>query len=121
MIQLRVDFNARGRGGLVKASLARTDAPLRPGDWVLAIDPDEDMQFDAQVREVDEQTGKVYLDILWEPAACVASVMSGPYQAALSSATVSLIATDRTSAAFDPGHAALVKPAKPAALHVAPR
>ena len=66
MINVKVDFNARGRDGLVKASQRRADGLLGVGDQVLAVDPDEDMSFAAEVAEVDAGTGRVLLDVRWE-------------------------------------------------------
>lgn len=68
MTTVTVDFNALARDGLVKASRRRADGPVQVGDRVLAVDPDEGMEFDADVVEVDEESGRIYLRVLWEPA-----------------------------------------------------
>ncbi|HZJ04615.1 MAG TPA: hypothetical protein VFD59_03990 [Nocardioidaceae bacterium] len=66
MISVRVDFNSRGRDGLVKASQRRAQEPVHVGDHVLAVDPDEGMSFDARVAEVDDDTGRILLEVDWE-------------------------------------------------------
>lgn len=63
---MTVDFNARGRDGLVKASRRRADGPLGVGDKVVAVDPDEGMEFDAEVDSIDDTTGRVYLRVHWQ-------------------------------------------------------
>jgi hypothetical protein len=66
--RVRVDFNSRGAGGTVRASKRRADGQLTVGDIVEAYDPAEpDMTFDATVAEVDEESGRVLLDVHWEP------------------------------------------------------
>jgi hypothetical protein len=65
---VKVDFNALARDGLVKASRRRADGPVQVGDRVLAVDPDEGMEFDADVVEVDDDSGRIYLRVIWEPA-----------------------------------------------------
>jgi hypothetical protein len=67
MITVIVDFNARARHGLVKASPRHADGPVMVGDRVRAVDPDEKgMSFEATVRSIED--GRMYLDVDWEPA-----------------------------------------------------
>jgi hypothetical protein len=66
VITVIVDFNARARGGLVKASPKHASAPVTIGQRVLAVDPDEeDMSFTATVHAIEE--GRMYLAVDWEP------------------------------------------------------
>ena len=65
MIEVRVDFNSRGRGGMVRASQRRADGFLIQGDKVLAVDNDEGMSYIAIVDTVDNETGRVWLDVQW--------------------------------------------------------
>lgn len=109
MIKVRVDFNARGRGGLVKTSLQRI-GPVHVGDRVLACDPAEDLEFEAEVREVDEATGKVYLEVLWRDAAD-AVFMSHARVWMEPSEFLSEVAA-YTAAAFDPGSAPQIHPTR---------
>jgi hypothetical protein len=69
MITVRVDFNARARDGLVRASQRRADDVVSLGERVLAVDSAEDMSYEANVESIDEETGRIYLRIDWEPAA----------------------------------------------------
>jgi hypothetical protein len=81
MKQVRVDFNARGPRGLVKASLTRADGPLALGQKVLAVDPDEaDMRFVAFVESIDHATGRVWLEVDWmaSPPVVLDMEVSGP-------------------------------------------
>jgi len=77
MITLKVDFNTRGRGGRVRASQRRAPRPLEIGERVIVEDPDEGMSFEATVAEVDPATGRVYLDVDWEPSESRFSVAAG--------------------------------------------
>lgn len=64
MISVRVDFNSRGRGGLVRASMRRADAPIQEGEKVCAVDYDEHMAYVAVVAQI-EPSGRVWLDVDW--------------------------------------------------------
>src|SRR4051794_292078 len=68
MNKIRVDFNSLGRGGMVRASVRRADQAPTPGERVVAVDPDEGMEFAATVESVDQVTGSVWLVVEWEPA-----------------------------------------------------
>lgn len=80
MKQVRVDFNARGPHGLVKASLRRANGPLVEGQKVLAVDPDEDLRFVAVVASIDPASQRVWLDVDWlaSPPVVLDWVISGP-------------------------------------------
>jgi hypothetical protein len=77
MITLKVDFNTRGRGGRVRVSQQRLPRPLAIGERVIVEDPAEGMSFVATVVEVDEITGRAYLDVEWEPAGRPESRIAG--------------------------------------------
>jgi uncharacterized protein YegP (UPF0339 family) len=64
-----VDFNARGRSGWIKASRRRANGPFVVGQAVRAVDPDEGMEFDARVAEIEQDGRRVWLEIDWEDAA----------------------------------------------------
>lgn len=113
MIKVRVDFNARGRGGLVKTSLQRI-GPVHVGDRVLACDPAEDLEFEAEVREVDEATGKVYLEVLWQNAADAVSPSHARVWIAPSEFVSEVAAC--TAAAFDPGSTPQIRPTRSGVL-----
>jgi hypothetical protein len=69
MTRVRVDFNSRGPGGLVRGSRRRADADLVEGDRVELYDPDEeDMVFFARVAKVDPETGKALFEVEWDAA-----------------------------------------------------
>lgn len=66
MIKARVDFNSRGRDGLVRGSLRRADGVFVKGDRVQLIDiEDPAMTYVALVVEVDDQ-GRALFDVEWE-------------------------------------------------------
>jgi hypothetical protein len=68
VITVIVDFNARARHGLVKASPRHADGPVMVGDRVRALDPDEpDMAFQATVQSIED--GRMYLEVDWQPEA----------------------------------------------------
>lgn len=70
MTKIRVDFNRRGRDGLVIGSIKRAEGELAVGDVVEAYQPDDDLSFGATVVEVDDR-GRVFLDMKWEREAPV--------------------------------------------------
>ncbi|WAC54257.1 hypothetical protein [Gordonia sp. SL306] len=58
-----VDFSTTVRGGLVRAAQWRASAPLGQGEHVIAVDADEDMEFEAVVETIEDDV--VYLSVLW--------------------------------------------------------
>jgi hypothetical protein len=67
MKQIKVDFNARGRAGFVRASLGATvGAPLEQGEDLLAIDLEEGIQASARVAEVDPDAGIALIEVDWD-------------------------------------------------------
>ena len=65
--RIDVDFNARGRGGLVKVSRRRADGNFSVGDDVVLYDSDEtDMQYTATIVFVDDQ-GRGWAQVHWQP------------------------------------------------------
>ncbi len=78
MTRVRVDFNSRGPGGLVRGSRRRADGELAEGERVELYDPDEaDMVFSARVVRLDAEEGTALFDVDWETAPAGGS--SGPY------------------------------------------
>ena len=64
--RIRVDFNARGANGTVRAHTHRADGPVAVGAFVIAYDPDEsDMEFPAVVSEFDPDSGRLLLNVAW--------------------------------------------------------
>lgn len=79
MTKIRVDFNRRAKNGQVIGSARRADGDLAVGDRVQAEQPEDDMAFDAIVAAIDER-GRVFLDMLWEPAAVRVAAQVKPVQ-----------------------------------------
>jgi len=67
MIEVDVDFNSVGRGGMVYAFPTAASSPVSAGTKVLAIDAAEGMRFVAIVDELAED-GTIWLDVQWEVA-----------------------------------------------------
>lgn len=65
MIHVRVDFNSRGRDGLVRGSVRRASGPVEEGEKVIAADEDEDMIFLASVVQI-EDSGRLWLEVDWD-------------------------------------------------------
>ena len=64
--RIRVDFNARGANGTVRAHTHRADGEVAVGSFVIAFDPDEpDMEFPAVVSKFDAASGRLLLDVMW--------------------------------------------------------
>lgn len=68
MTRIKVDFNNLVRHGQIRASLRHVQGDIAEGDTVEAFDPAEDLSYEATVVEIDESTGRIYLDPHWEPA-----------------------------------------------------
>lgn len=62
MIEIEADFSTTVRGGMIRAY--RSDAPgVEVGDFVRAVDYDEELSYLGTVYEIDEQF--VYLVMHW--------------------------------------------------------
>jgi hypothetical protein len=88
MTKIRVDFNRRSQDGKVIASSRRADGAVAIGDKVQAVQPEEDMAFDAIVAAIDDK-GRVFLEMLWEsaePAPTMATPRGGWYQLTIKAA-----------------------------------
>lgn len=66
MTDIEVDFNSRGAGGTVRASIKRAPG-LSIGERVVLKDSSEGLSFAAVVHEIDETKGRVYFSVEWEP------------------------------------------------------
>lgn len=69
MIRIKVDFNNLVRQGQVRASVRHADGEVNEGQTVEAFDPAEGLSYEATVVEIDEASGRVYLEPHWEPTA----------------------------------------------------
>ncbi|WP_373234889.1 hypothetical protein [Mycobacterium marinum] len=67
MKAVEVDFTRGLHSGLVRASQRRASELMRVGDRVLAVDPEEGMEFTGTVERVDEN-GFAYLRMEWAAA-----------------------------------------------------
>lgn len=77
MNKIRVDFNRRAKNGQVIGSSRMADGTLSVGDRVEAVQPEEDMSFEATVAAIDDR-GRVFLDMAWEPAASTTPAPAKP-------------------------------------------
>lgn len=75
--RIRVDFNSRAGGGLVRSSIRRADAPVKPGDRVIAYQPGEDMERFGTVVDLDAQSGRLTIDVDWSSQPVLAKVPTG--------------------------------------------
>lgn len=75
MTRIEVDFNNLVRQGQVCGSLRRVEGDIAEGQTVEVFDPAEDLSYEATVVEVDRESGRVYLQPHWEPAAQGAEVI----------------------------------------------
>lgn len=64
-VDVRVDFNAVRKDGLVKATRRRANGALHLGQVVRAHDPGETEAHLARVAAIDDETGRVLLDVDW--------------------------------------------------------
>lgn len=64
MERIRVDFNRRGRDGVLLSSISRASGPISEGDLVTVFQPGEDdMEATAAVVSVSSD-GKISLSVL---------------------------------------------------------
>lgn len=66
MTTIRVDLNNITTTQLLKATLRAADGPLTVGQAVVAFDIGEQLEFDAEVTSIDEETWRVMLRVDWE-------------------------------------------------------
>lgn len=65
-LRIRVDFNNRLADGSVLGSLRRATGDFQEGDVVVAMQPGEGMEHFARVLSIDEQNGRVALEVNWQ-------------------------------------------------------
>lgn len=65
--RVQVDFNSLARDGQVRLTHRGLAASLTVGQTVLAEDSMEGMEYRATVADLDPSTGRIYLDMHWEP------------------------------------------------------
>lgn len=63
---VRVNLNAITADGLVRVDGADFDRPVRAGWLVRIFEPVDEIEGHATVARVNDRTGLVYLDIIWE-------------------------------------------------------
>lgn len=76
--KVRVDFNRRGRDGVVVAFDRGASSRLAVGDVVVAYQPGEDMEYYATVVARDDERGVSELDVDWasEPGATLSPALA---------------------------------------------
>lgn len=73
MTKIKVDFNNLARQGRVRTSLRHADGDVVEGQVVEAFDPAEGLRYPATVVEIDQASGRIYLEPHWEPVDLQAS------------------------------------------------
>ncbi|GAA1122904.1 hypothetical protein GCM10009643_01760 [Microbacterium aurantiacum] len=102
--RIRVDFNSRASGGLVRSSLRRAENPIREGDMVVAYQPGEDMEHFGKVVDVDPVTGRVAIAVDWESkpdATELKAVSAGSVKFVISQPLPYRVSRARSGAAFN--------------------
>ena len=78
-IRLQVDFNHLARGHRVWLNQHRVTDALFVGQQVIAEDSIEGMEFPATVAIIDPGTGRIYLDVHWEPGGEPRATLFSPH------------------------------------------
>lgn len=61
-----IDPNVRVRGDQTFTGIEQADGPLVVGDQVLCREPEEGIDWDGTVTEIEETGGLVYIAVDWE-------------------------------------------------------
>ena len=64
--RIPVNLNAITHDGLIRIRASRFPHGVAVGDLVSISEPEEEVEGLAHVAEVNESTGLVYLDVVWE-------------------------------------------------------
>lgn len=65
LTRVTIDLNVRVRGNQTFSGLEDADGPVAVGDKVLAVEAETGIIADAEITDVDEEHGLVYLAVDW--------------------------------------------------------